>query len=153
LSVAATSSMPLPIPSVDIAAVKEAIAAARKGKTSQAEDLQRTISDPVARKLVEWAILRSDETSSVSFNRYMAFIADNPGWPAVGMLRRRAESTLWTDRPDPAFVRSYFGNGTRACPSSASISDASRVNPTCGDKPTTTKGKLALARALLLQGD
>jgi soluble lytic murein transglycosylase len=131
LSVAATSPVPISIPSADIAAVKEAISAARKGKTSQAEDLQKTISDPVARKLVEWAILRSDETSSVSFNRYMAFIAENPGWPAVGMLRRRAEATLWTDRLDPAFVRTFFGK----------------------EKPTTTKGKLALARALLLQGD
>jgi soluble lytic murein transglycosylase len=131
VSVAATSPVPISIPSADIAAVKEAISAARKGKTSQAEDLQKTISDPVARKLVEWAILRSDETSSVSFNRYMAFIAENPGWPAVGMLRRRAEATLWTDRLDPAFVRTFFGK----------------------EKPTTTKGKLALARALLLQGD
>src|SRR5204862_2117010 len=74
---------------------------------------------------------RSDETSSVSFNRYMACIAENPGWPPIGMLRRRAEATLWTDRLDPSFVRTFFGK----------------------EKPTTTKGKLALARALLLQGD
>jgi soluble lytic murein transglycosylase len=130
-AVAAPASMPLSIPSTDVAAVKEAIAAARKGKTSQAEDLQKTISDPVARKLVEWAILRSDETASVDFNRYMAFIADNPHWPAIGMLRRRAEATLWSDRLDPAFVRAFFGK----------------------EKPATTKGKFALARALLLQGD
>jgi soluble lytic murein transglycosylase len=131
VSVAAVAPVPISVSPADLAAVKEAISAARKGKTSQAEDLQRTISDPVARKLVEWAILRSDETSSVSFNRYMAFIAENPGWPAVGMLRRRAEATLWTDRPDPSFVRAFFGK----------------------EKPTTSKGKFALARALLLQGD
>jgi soluble lytic murein transglycosylase len=117
--------------SVDIAAVKEAISAARKGRTSQAEDLQRTISDPVARKLVEWAILRGDETESIEFNRYMAFVAENPSWPAVGMLRRRAEATLWSDRRDPAFVRAFFAK----------------------DRPTSTKGKFALARALLLLGD
>src|SRR6516225_9376574 len=51
---------PSDLPSAaDIAALKEAIAAARRGKTTQAADLQKTISDPVARKLVEWAILRS----------------------------------------------------------------------------------------------
>ena len=111
--------------------MKEAIAAARKGKTSQAEDLQKSIGDPVARKLIEWAILRSDETASVSFNRYMTFVAENPSWPAVAMLRRRAEATLWSDRRDPAFVRAYFGK----------------------ERPLTTKGKFALARALLLQGD
>jgi peptidoglycan lytic transglycosylase len=117
--------------SADLAAVKEAIAAARKGNISYAGDLQKTISDPLARKLVEWVILRSDESESVELNRYMAFISENPSWPAIGLLRRRAEATLWSDRPDPASVRSFFGK----------------------ERPTTTKGKFALARALLLQGD
>lgn len=115
----------------NVAALKEAIAAARRGRASQAEELQKNIGDPVARKLVEWAILRSDENSSVDFNRYMAFVADNPSWPAINMLRRRAEATLWSDRREPAFVRAYFAKS----------------------RPTTTKGKFALARALLLQGD
>jgi soluble lytic murein transglycosylase len=117
--------------SADIAAIKEAVSAARKGRTSQAADLQNTIGDPIGRKLVEWAILRSDETDSIEFSRYMTFISENPSWPAIGMLRRRAEGTLWTDRPDPSFVRSFFGK----------------------DRPTSAKGKFALARALLLQGD
>ena len=120
-----------PISSADAAALKEAVNAARRGKTTQAEDLQKTINDPVARKLVEWAILRSDGTNSIDLRRYMAFINDNPSWPAVGLLRRRAEATLWADRLDPAFVRSFFAK----------------------ERPTTTKGKFALARALLLQGD
>ena len=119
------------ISSADAAALKEAVNAARRGKTAQAEDLQKAINDPVARKLVEWAVLRSDGTNSIDLRRYMAFINDNPSWPAIGLLRRRAEATLWADRLDPAFVRSFFAK----------------------ERPTTTKGKFALARALLLQGD
>src|SRR5262245_16915196 len=115
----------------DIAALKDAITAARRGKAAQANDLQQTISDPVARKLVEWAILRSDETESVGLSRYTAFINASPAWPAIGLLRRRAEGTLWSDRPDPSVVRAFFGK----------------------DRPVSTKGKFALARALLLQGD
>jgi peptidoglycan lytic transglycosylase len=126
-AVATTTSTP----PVELAGVKEAIAAARKSKPSQALELQKSMSDPVARKLVEWAILRSDETESVEFNRYMAFIAENPTWPAVGLIRRRAEATLWQDRLDPAFVHAFFAK----------------------DRPTTAKGRFALARALLLQGD
>jgi soluble lytic murein transglycosylase len=80
---------------------------------------------------VEWTILRSDETQSIDVSRYMAFITDNPSWPSIALLRRRAEATLWADRLDPAFVRAFFGK----------------------EPPTTTKGKFALARALLLQGD
>src|SRR5262245_57531258 len=115
----------------DIAALKEAITAARRGKTTQAADLQKTIRDPTARKLVEWEILRSDDTQSIDVSRYMAFITENPSWPSTALLRRRAEATLWADRLDPAFVRAFFGK----------------------ERPVTTKGKFALARALLLQGD
>src|SRR5262249_23111101 len=75
---------PSDLPSAaDIAVLKEAIAAARRGKTTQAADLQKTISDPVARKLVEWAILRSDDTQSIDVSRYMAFITENPSWPST----------------------------------------------------------------------
>ena len=123
---------PSDLPSAaDIAALKEAITAARRGKTTQAADLQKTISDPVARKLVEWQILRSDDTQSIDVSRYMAFISENPSWPSTALMRRRAEATLWADRLDPAFVRAFFAK----------------------ERPVTTKGKFALARALLLQGD
>jgi peptidoglycan lytic transglycosylase len=115
----------------DVAALKEAVAAARRGRTTQAVDLQKTISDPLARKLVEWVILRSDDTESIDVSRYMAFITENPSWPSLTLLRRRAETTLWADRLEPAFVRAFFAK----------------------ERPTTTKGKFALARALLLQGD
>src|SRR5262249_40550840 len=118
-------------PATDIAAWREAITATRRGKTPQAGELQKAISDPVARKLVEWTILRSDETQSIDVSRYMAFITENPSWPSVGLLHRRAEATLWADRLEPAFVRAFFRKET----------------------PITTKGKFALARALLLQDD
>jgi soluble lytic murein transglycosylase len=126
LAVAPTSSTPPP----EVAAVKEAISLARRGKAPQAYDVQKTIDDPVARKLVEWAILRGED-NNVDFARYAAFINENPTWPSIGLLRRRAEAALWQDRLDPATVRAYFGK----------------------DRPATAKGKFALARALLLLGD
>ena len=98
-SALAPSDLP---PAADIAALKEAIAAARRGKTTQAADLQKTISDPVARKLVEWQILRSDDTQSIDVSRYMAFITENPSWPSTALMRRRAAPTLWADRLGPA---------------------------------------------------
>ena len=121
---AATSSLPSP----DLAAVKAAIALARKGELAQASDVKESMSDPIARNVVEWAILRSKE---VDFQRYVAFISDNPSWPNIGLLRRRAEAALWKERLDPQIVRGYFGK----------------------DQPLTAQGKFALARALLLEGD
>ena len=102
---------------------------ARKGER-RGHASAETISDPVARKLVEWAILRSDD-NEVDYSRYVAFITENPSWPSIGLLRRRAEAALWQDQPDPATVRAF----------------------SAGTQPTTAKGKFALARALLLQGD
>ncbi|MCC6888008.1 MAG: lytic transglycosylase domain-containing protein [Hyphomicrobiales bacterium] len=126
LALAATSSTS----AADVAAVKQAIAHARAGRAAQASGIQRSIQDPLARKLVEWAILRSDGNGASS-SRYIAFIAANPGWPSVGMLRRRAESMIFTEEPNPADVRAYFAKYP----------------------PLTARGQFALARALLAQGD
>src|SRR5690348_10933895 len=61
---------------VDIAQLKEAVTAARKNNIAQASELQKTINDPIARKLVEWTILRSEESESIELSRYTSFIAE-----------------------------------------------------------------------------
>jgi soluble lytic murein transglycosylase len=114
----------------DVANVKEAIALARRGKTSEASQVQQAIVDPVARKVTEWAILRADDNGA-SFTRYAAFITANPSWPSVGFLRRRAEAMLWQEDGDPATARAFF----------------------TGNQPLTAKGHFAYARALLALGD
>ena len=101
-------------------------AAARPAKPHGAE----MIGDPLARKLVEWTILRSDENDG-GFDRLAAFSNDNPSWPNSTMMRRRAESALWDERRPAATVISFFRT----------------------QKPMTAKGKFALARALMAQGD
>jgi soluble lytic murein transglycosylase len=113
----------------DLAAVKNAIDLARKAKTSEATAVQKTIGDPVARKLVEWFILRHSEADA-KFSRYAAFIADSPDWPSMGLMRKRAEARLWQERSDAATVRNFVG-----------------------DQPTSAKGRFALARVLLAEGD
>jgi soluble lytic murein transglycosylase len=91
----------------DIAAVRRVIEAARKGKDADANAAQASISDPVARKLAEWVILRSDNTNP-SFERYAAFVQNNPAWPHVPLFRRRAENALWNDGVDASAVRTFF---------------------------------------------
>ena len=115
--------------SPDLAAVKNAIDLARKAKTSDATAIEKTIGDPAARKLVEWFILRHPDADT-NFSRYAAFIADNPGWPSMGLMRKRAEARLWQERDDAATVRSFVG-----------------------DQPKSAKGRFALARVLLAEGD
>ncbi|HET9716207.1 MAG TPA: lytic transglycosylase domain-containing protein [Pseudolabrys sp.] len=117
-------------PSADIAAVKRVIEATRKGKEGDANAAQAGMTDPVARKLAEWIILRSDNTNP-SFQRYAAFVQANPSWPHAPLFRRRAENALWNDGVEPSVVRAFFAK----------------------KPPTTAKGRYMLARALLAQGD
>ena len=84
-------------PAADIAIVKQAIDLMRRGKTSDATALEKTISDPLARKLVEWSVLRSEENDA-GFDRLAAFGAENPSWPNATMIRRRAEGALWDEK-------------------------------------------------------
>ncbi|MGC1779207.1 MAG: lytic transglycosylase domain-containing protein [Xanthobacteraceae bacterium] len=121
----ATATSPL-----DLTAVKQAIDLIGKNQESEATDVERSISDPVARKLVEWVILHSDNGPS-DFSRYAAFLAANPSWPGIAAMRRRAEMVLWQQQVDPQRVIDFF-----------------RTEP-----PHTAKGHFALARALLTRGD
>ncbi len=114
----------------DIAAVKQVIDDARKGKEADADAAEASIRDPVARKLAEWVILRSDNTKP-SFARYAAFVSANPAWPHARLFRRRAENALWNDNVDDAAVLAFFAN----------------------HKPRTAKGRYMLARVLLAKGD
>jgi peptidoglycan lytic transglycosylase len=124
----APKEAPVPLTG-DLALVREAIDLARKAKTGEATATRDRIADPAAQKLVEWFILRHPETTA-TFSRYVAFVAANPEWPSTALLRRRAEARLWEERSDAATVRGFIG-----------------------DRPASAKGKLALARVLLAEGD
>ncbi|HZQ11595.1 MAG TPA: lytic transglycosylase domain-containing protein [Pseudolabrys sp.] len=114
----------------DIEQLKRVIEATRKGREADANAAENAIVDPLARKLAEWVILRSDNTSP-SFPRYAAFVMANPAWPHVPLFRRRAENALWNDGVPDSAVLAFFAN-----------------NP-----PTTAKGRYMLAHALLAKGD
>ena len=122
---ATTATSPL-----DVAAVKQAIDFVRKNRQDEATTIESSITDPVARKLVEWVILRSEDGSN-DFSRYSAFINVNPSWPSIPLLRRRAEAALWQQPADAQEVIAFFA----------------------GDPPRSAKGHFALARALLMRRD
>ena len=125
-AVAATSSTP----QADKDALENVIELVRKQKPGDATQLQATISDPVARKLAEWLILRSDDNGA-SVERYRAFLAANPSWPSQTFLRRRIEAALWDDHREDSAVWSWFEN----------------------ESPVSAKGRFALAKVMIGRGD
>lgn len=133
--------------SVDVAAVKRAIEHVRGRRQSEANELKKSITDPVARKVVEWAILRSDDAGA-DFSRYSAFINANPGWPSIVTLRRKAEAMAFQERPesrDPRLLRHHkaaHGQGPLRA----------RPRPACARRPQRRGGRGArsLAQRLIL---
>jgi soluble lytic murein transglycosylase len=125
-AVAATTSTP----QSDKDALESVIDLVRKHKPNDATQAQAVISDPVARKLAEWLILRSDDNGA-SVERYRAFVSANPSWPSQTFLRRRIEAALWDDHRDDATVWSWFEN----------------------ESPVSAKGRFALAKVMIGRGD
>ncbi len=107
---------------VDIAGVREAIAAFRSGDLAAADAASALTNNPVARAAVDWAGARL----TGRFDRVRDFLAARPEWPANPFLRKRAEEALWGERRPPAQVIEFFRAGA----------------------PETAPGKLSLARAL-----
>jgi len=111
-------------------ALENVIELVRRHKPADATAAEAAIADPVARKLAEWIILRSDDNGA-SVERYRAFISANPSWPSQTFLRRRLEAALWDDHRDEATAWSWFQN----------------------ESPLSAKGKFSLARAMIGRGD
>ena len=125
-AVAATQSTPR----ADMDTLESVIELIRKHKPDDATQTAAGITDPVARKLAEWIILRSDDNGA-SVERYRTFLSANPSWPSQTFLRRRLEAALWDDHRDDAVVWSWFEN----------------------ESPLSAKGRFSLARVLLARGD
>jgi soluble lytic murein transglycosylase len=114
----------------DMDALENVIELVRKHKPDDATQAEATISDPVARKLAEWIVLRSDNNNA-TVERYRAFITANPSWPSQTFLRRRLEAALWDDHREDQVVWSWFEN----------------------ESPISAKGRFVLAKAMVARGD
>jgi soluble lytic murein transglycosylase len=125
-AVAATASTS----QADVAALENVIELVRKRRQGDATQVEAAISDPVARKLAEWIILRSDDNGA-TVERYRAFLTANPSWPSQTFLRRRLEAAMWDDRREDQVIWSWFEN----------------------ESPLSAKGRFSLAKAMLARGD
>ena len=123
---AAADAPPLP---PELATTKQALELVRQRKLGEATALAASVSDPVAKKLVEWALLRRAD-GEIGLGRYAAFIRANPDWPSIALLRRRVEEKLWQERRDASTMRRLMEG-----------------------EPISAVGRLARARMLLSEGD
>ncbi len=90
-----------PLSKADADNLRAAIKALRKKNTATAITKRGAISDPVARKIVDWYRLR---TGQAGINEYRPFLSQNPHWPNAWLLTRKLERKLF-DENDPALTR------------------------------------------------
>ncbi len=114
---------------VDRDVLRAAIAAAEAGDRAGADQRRAQLSDPTARALVEWFLIRTG-SEGVGSARIARFLTENRGWPAEGTLRSRAEQALFSERRPPQEVVAFFRNG----------------------EPRSAHGRVALATALAALG-
>ena len=88
------------------------------------------LSDPAARTLIEWLYVISPKLGA-GHERITQFIKSNPEWPRKSTMHKRAEQSLYKNRPSPEVVLKYYRSRS----------------------PKTAEGKFALARAYSALGN
>lgn len=112
----------------DATRLRDAVAAGAAGKLPEARALRSKLSEPAARKLVDWYIYRSGHGTA---NETRAFLEANPAWPDRTLLTRRAEEALFTSDASARDIKAFFA----------------------GSVPRTAVGLAALASAYLADKD
>jgi hypothetical protein len=132
----------------DLAAVKRALELVRQHKAREATALARSFDDPVAQKLVEWALLRYAE-GEARFERYATFIRANPDWPSIPMLRQHAEVRMQEPRYG-ASVRGFLGGEPTGVEDRPGVKREIRA---AQDRDERWRERRGLARRLIDLGD
>ena len=107
----------------------EAIAAARSGDTDRARTVQSSLADPLARRIVTWAMVDAAATRLGYFDLDAAR-RDLWGWPRATRRQQAAERALESSSIAPQAVIDFFD----------------------GKEPETAEGAMALAAAYQAQG-
>lgn len=93
----------------DRALYAAAFHAAKAGQWSKARSLATKASNQLPAKVITWMALK-DGAVRIAFAEFADFIAENPHWPELGTLRRRAEGVMdssLTDERVIAWFRTY----------------------------------------------
>jgi len=110
------------------AIARQAVTAAKKDHLDEAVALARQARDPVLTRLVTWVDYASGGTEA-DFRSLSSFVANNPDWPLLSQITRRAEAAITAATPGAEVIRWFDSH-----------------------PPTTADGGMAYARALMAAG-
>lgn len=93
----------------DAVRLREAFAAIGGRTTGNAKALRDQISDPVAKKMIDWYLYRQGVGTA---REIRAFVDANPTWPDRNALMTRAEESLFTYGGSAKDLKAFFGTDT-----------------------------------------
>lgn len=117
-----------PLSVEDASAIVQAFKAVASSNLTQAGQLKSQMTDPVARKLIDWYRLRGGFGEAAE---YRDFLKENPGWPDRPLMTQRLEEALFLHGGSASAIKSFFD----------------------GQPPRTGIGMAALASAHLAEGN
>jgi soluble lytic murein transglycosylase len=107
-----------------------ALASYKAGSFAAGDFAAASIKSSVAVTAAQWAGLRLHPREA-GLSRLVRFLESHPSWPAAEWVKKRIEEALFGDKHPDKIVKAYFAQS----------------------KPSTTAGKLALARVHIHDGD
>lgn len=108
--------------------LREALPYYKAGNVSLGDVQAARATDPIVRTALEWVALR--DSRDAGQDRYDAFLAAHPDWPARDFVIHRIEDGFYQGHADPSLIDNFFAAAA----------------------PQTALGKLAKARALRGEG-
>lgn len=112
----------------DAALIRDAVNAFSANDAAKGRSIRDQISDPLGRKLADWARLRVGLGEAPE---YRAFLDANPAWPDRNTLNQRLDEALFARGGSPKAIKELYR----------------------GNEPRTAAGFAALASAHLAEGD
>jgi soluble lytic murein transglycosylase len=154
----AATPRPRPAPMSDVSALQEALRAARANDYDRASTMQTAIQDPVARKIVTWALVDIAE-DKLGYFRLDNARRDLWGWPREERRWAAAERGIETSALGPQQTIAWFGEQEPVSPAGAMAlagarralgqtdAAASMVRHWCGPSPCRLAPRARCRRA------
>jgi soluble lytic murein transglycosylase len=102
----------------DATHVGAAIKALYSGKPDDGAARSKEVTDPLARKLIDWYRLRQGYGEAEEIKR---FLDENPDWPSREILQRRLEEALLATGGSTELITSYFKDGQPQSPAGMAL--------------------------------
>jgi soluble lytic murein transglycosylase len=135
----------------DAKRLESAIYFAEKGKWNEAISHARAANDGVVKKTIQWLVYRADN-SGAAFKDITSFIRQNPGWPQINLLKRKAEESI-TSAVSSKDIINWFDDNPPLTDNGVKYYAYAKVRANLKEKNADNKEIVRLIKLAWIKGD